>query len=253
MARVKIRFGLGIIVALLIGGAAHSQHFTGKAKITPVGDGVHWELLESFSFWDQAGEEWRAHKGHRTDGASIPRALWPIVGSPFTDLYVNAAIIHDVYCDLKSRDWRKVHRTFYDAMIADGVTPIKAKIMYFAVYRFGPKWIDNFRESCPEGAKCIGRHSVSFTAKVQPEVNLKEAEDAVAKITADDPSLSAVEQMAAEYLFAPNSTIRLDGSKFDSNTGFREFNDEAVTASSVKDDLLSPLTRPLPRLPSKQP
>jgi len=36
-----------------------------------------------------------APKGMRTDGASIPRFFWRVVGSPFTGKYRRAAIFHD--------------------------------------------------------------------------------------------------------------------------------------------------------------
>src|SRR5690606_6494125 len=58
----------------------------------------------------------------------------------FEGPYRNASVIHDVACDQKQRPWRDVHRAFYTAMLAAQVDPIKAKIMYGAVYQFGPRW-----------------------------------------------------------------------------------------------------------------
>ncbi len=40
----------------------------------------------------------------------------------------------------KSQPWKAVHRMFYNAMRCSGVNEIKAKIMYYAVYNFGPCW-----------------------------------------------------------------------------------------------------------------
>jgi len=72
--------------------------------------------------------------------ASIPRLAWTIIGGPFEGLYRDASVIHDVACVEKSRPWLQVHRTFYLAMLASGVTTVKAKVMYAAVYHFGPRW-----------------------------------------------------------------------------------------------------------------
>lgn len=33
--------------------------------------------------------------GFRTDGASLPRLLWPVLGSPFSPELIDAAIVHD--------------------------------------------------------------------------------------------------------------------------------------------------------------
>jgi hypothetical protein len=49
-------------------------------------------------------------------------------------------VIHDVACVEKRRDWRSVHRVFYTAMLDSGVDRAQAKIMYAAVYHFGPRW-----------------------------------------------------------------------------------------------------------------
>src|SRR4051812_31635812 len=78
----------------------------------------------------------------RVDGASIPQALWSIVGSPFTGKYVQASVIHDYYCDVRVRRWQHVHRIFYEAMLVSGVSETRAKIMYAAVYFAGPRWSD---------------------------------------------------------------------------------------------------------------
>lgn len=114
--------------------------FIGTLNISPVGDGVHWELVNSFGFLDVRGTKWTVPSRARVDGASIPRALWSLVGSPLTGLYVEASVVHDYYCDIRSRPWRNVHRVFFEAMLASKVSEIQAKIMYAAVYFAGPRW-----------------------------------------------------------------------------------------------------------------
>ena len=101
-----------------------------------------------------------------TDGASIPRWAQPIIGRPYKGAYLKAAIIHDHYCFKENhvRTWRDTHRMFYDAMRDSGVNAAKAKVMYFAVYFAGPKWVRLVEgERC--GRNCIqnlqGRPNVS--------------------------------------------------------------------------------------------
>ena len=57
------------------------------------------EILERFSFVDPKGREWVAPAGTVVNGASIPRALWTVVGSPYTGDYRRASIVHDKACD----------------------------------------------------------------------------------------------------------------------------------------------------------
>ena len=78
--------------------------------------------------------------GAVVDGASIPKVLWPVVGGPFEGKYRDASIIHDWYCDKRTRTWQATHRVFYDAMLVSGVRAKRAKAMYFAVRWAGPRW-----------------------------------------------------------------------------------------------------------------
>lgn len=98
------------------------------------------ELLQPVSYTAPDGIRWDAPKGLITDGASIPGPLWSVIGGPFAGKYRSAAVIHDHYCETKSRPWKDVHKAFYTASRAAGVEATRAKIMYFGVYRFGPRW-----------------------------------------------------------------------------------------------------------------
>ena len=74
-------------------------------------------LLDDFSFEDANGLLWEAKKDHVIDGASIPKFLWSIVGSPFSDEYRFASVVHDAACDDKTRTWEVVHLAFYLSLI----------------------------------------------------------------------------------------------------------------------------------------
>jgi Protein of unknown function (DUF1353) len=97
-------------------------------------------LIAPFSYVDPNGVTWTAPAGWVIDGASIPVFAWSVIGGPFNGRYRDASVIHDVACDQKVRPWEMVHEAFYWAMMASGVEAWRAKVMYAAVYHFGPRW-----------------------------------------------------------------------------------------------------------------
>lgn len=113
--------------------------FVGKLVLEPRNK-PYYEVMEDFSFIDSDGYKWTTRKGYKTDGASIPPLLWPVIGDPYGGGYIKSAVIHDQACEDKKRSWKDTHRAFFNAMIEEQVNPTKAYIMYAAVYRFGPKW-----------------------------------------------------------------------------------------------------------------
>jgi hypothetical protein len=104
-------------------------------------DGRHMALLEPLVFHQTQGQRiWTAPVATYTDGASIPPVFWSVIGGPFEGKYRDAAVNHDYECCVQQTPWRDVHRMFYDGMMARGVEFWRAKLMYFAVYFFGPRW-----------------------------------------------------------------------------------------------------------------
>jgi hypothetical protein len=116
--------------------------FEGELLVRMLDDGRVCELLADYDYHRPDGSHWLAPVGAKVDGASIPPVFWSLIGGPFEGKYRNASVIHDYYCDSKTRPWRDTHRTFYEAMRCKGVGTAKAKVMYYAVYRFGPRWPD---------------------------------------------------------------------------------------------------------------
>jgi hypothetical protein len=158
----RISFLSIVCSALVISAVSQSSNldqfgnFTGTLKLQPSGDGVHMTVLETYSYADPDHHTLVADPGFSTDGASIPRALWTIVGSPFTGKYIGAAVIHDVGCDTHKYSWQITHRMFYTAMLELGVSETYAKLLYWGVRLGGPKWderrfsadsIDHLRQS----------------------------------------------------------------------------------------------------------
>jgi hypothetical protein len=115
-------------------------YYEGKVVAEFLGDGRLIQLKQPFSYVDPFTMRWDVPSGWKVDGASIPRPLWSLVGSPLVGKYREASIIHDYYCDTHRRPWGAVHRVFYDAMLASHVRPLQAKVMYAAVCWGGPRW-----------------------------------------------------------------------------------------------------------------
>jgi len=103
-------------------------------------DGRDMTLVEPFAYVDPHAARWDAPAGSVVNGASIPRAFWSLIGGPFEGKFRNASVVHDVACETREQPWQRVHRMFYEACRCGGVAVAKAKMMYYAVYHFGPRW-----------------------------------------------------------------------------------------------------------------
>jgi len=130
-------------VLLSCANCAHAEktgRFEGDVITKWNSDGRTMTLMADFTYIDSSGNSWTAKKGAIVDGASIPQWAWSIIGGPFEGNYRPASVIHDIACAEKKRAWRAVHLAFYEAMLTASVSEKTAKIMYAAVYHFGPKW-----------------------------------------------------------------------------------------------------------------
>jgi hypothetical protein len=94
------------------------------------------QVLEDFWFKDPAGKTWLTPANWEIDGASIPRALWTLVGSPYTGDYRRASIVHDKACDdavgnVAAR--RAADKMFYHACREGGCSIYEATLLYIGV------------------------------------------------------------------------------------------------------------------------
>jgi hypothetical protein len=140
---MKGTFSIGVLMAVLAVTAAQAE-FVGDLEFIPAGCEATGKctIKADFEYKDPAGVRWQTKAQDKTDGASIPSWAQPFVGAPFTKEYIKAAVIHDHYCDRHVRPWRQTHRVFYDALIDSGVSVERAKLLYYAVYLGGPKWVE---------------------------------------------------------------------------------------------------------------
>ena len=128
----------------VVSGAYKNGSYKGQLKVLflepkgPADRNV--QLLEPFGYRDSSGIDWDVPAGFVSDGASIPWSLWGFIGGPFDGPYRDAAIIHDFYCDAKSRKWEDVHSMFLEAALRRGVPEATAQTMYAGLLYGGPRW-----------------------------------------------------------------------------------------------------------------
>ncbi len=173
------------VVILGLTTAANAQadgRFSGDPAVKMLPDGRNMQLIDAFSYTDPKGQKWNVPAGTKTDGASIPRFLW-VSYPPFTGKYRLAAVVHDYYCQKQSRGWKDTHKVFYDAMRTSGVPEKTAKIMYGAVYGFGPRWGTRSEQRGPAAER-----------NPSPMAQTKVLRDLEAWITRDNPSAEDIEK-----------------------------------------------------------
>jgi len=72
-------------------------------------------------------------QGFTTDGASIPRIFYTLIGGPFME-YIEAAVVHDWMCENTQTYTRKeADDTFLEIMVGLGVKEWRRDLMWRAV------------------------------------------------------------------------------------------------------------------------
>jgi hypothetical protein len=202
---------LALLTALYLGVPAFAQpdipdgevpvQFHGRLVGEFLDDGRRIKLLMPYSYTDPAGETWTVPAETIVDGASIPQPFWSVIGGPLEGRYRNASVVHDFYCDEKTRPWQAVHRVFFDAMLESGVDELQAKVMYYAVYMFGPRW--EMVESRGVSLECADGSCTSAITPKQilldlppPPFSGPEVEADIQTILDTDPDLATIEALA---------------------------------------------------------
>jgi len=99
-------------------------------------------IIEPISYIDKSGVSWDVPDGAIINGASIPRFVQSIVGTPFVGHHRRPSVIHDYYYDNREREKDITDNMFYEACIFDGVWHIKAHAMLLALQSTGSTWAE---------------------------------------------------------------------------------------------------------------
>lgn len=197
---------------------SHSDwgRFEGQVVASWDADGRLMTLREDFAYVDPTGKRWLAPAGTVVDGASIPRLFWTVIGSPFSGRYRNASVVHDIECDEMREPWQDVHRMFYEACRAGGVEEAQAKVMYYAVYHFGPRWEliaeDVVEQMIGADGQLVEREvTVQHVVRVDPPPPTpEEVEQVKAYIIEEAPEPEALERFSRDSLHRRGGRGRRD-------------------------------------------
>ena len=101
--------------------------FVGRVVTQWEADGRQMTLLEPFNL-SMLGKRSGASRAVSWSMAHQYRLCsGTLIGGPFEGKYRVASIIHDYYRDVRSRPWQDVHRVFYEAMLASGVSSFRGR------------------------------------------------------------------------------------------------------------------------------
>ena len=111
----------------------------GDVQLDPIeGQQDAWIVLKKLIYRDSLGKTWYVEPGTIVNGESIPRILWPLFGSPFSDERSRRAwVFHDSYYCYQIRPKNWVDWVYRDIMLFDGTPPWFAKCKYLVAKYLG--------------------------------------------------------------------------------------------------------------------
>ena len=118
-------------------------------------DSNSWELIAPLIY---ENEKFKVTllPGLKTDGASIPKVMWTLIGSPMMGRYVGPALIHDGLYASKLITRREADDLFMDMMVESKVGWLKRHLIHKAVKWFGgAAWASHKEESVNLARKIV--------------------------------------------------------------------------------------------------
>ena len=107
-----------------------------KFHLEQAADGKEIVLDEPLAF-TFCGTTYTVPAGFRSDGMSVPRWLWPVISPQITAQTLEPSIIHDYLYYIKVSTREEADQWYYLALIENGYSERKAKIVFRAVRLFG--------------------------------------------------------------------------------------------------------------------
>ena len=85
------------------------------------------------------GTAYTVPRGFRSDGMSVPRWLWGVISPQISAETLEPSIIHDYLYNAKICTREEADEWYYDALLENGYSPKKAKVVFRAVRIFGAR------------------------------------------------------------------------------------------------------------------
>lgn len=141
--------------------------FPEKPAIRPL-KGADYVLTEDFYFPAKVGE-WdvivHVKPGFRSDGASIPRFFWRVLGSPYDPDIIAQSIGHDALYRGEIVPRRDADLAFLLLMAEAGVGKRRRRLLWLGVRLFG--WITYLRHSTESVAEARRHIELAFVGSRQ--------------------------------------------------------------------------------------
>lgn len=154
-------------------------------------------LVQDFGFRQSAGKLWRVPGGQVLEGRGVPPLFRDRIGTPFEGLFRKAAVVYDYATQSRAESWGDAQRMFYEAALAEGVTPAEAKAMYLVLQAQGTRW------ELP-GSRCYGAcHGGGEPLVWRPMVDDQRLARLLDWVRAGDPDLDEVESRARHAILDP--------------------------------------------------
>jgi hypothetical protein len=132
--------------------------FSGKTLLERL-NSKEYMLRSSLSFENDVMKV-TCKNGLVTDGASIPRAFWAVIGSPFSGKYVGSAIIHDGLYKSHKLSRAEADELFNQMLVDNGVWFPRRFLMGSALWAFG--WISYNAKSPFDISECAKLVQVKY-------------------------------------------------------------------------------------------
>jgi hypothetical protein len=111
------------------------QQFNGDIILEEMNSGL-WKLQDDFSYENDSIKV-TIKSDFITDGASIPKMFWSIIGNPLSDHLLKPAIIHDGLYTLMQLPRSTCDKLLKEMLLFNETSKIKASIIYYTVRYFG--------------------------------------------------------------------------------------------------------------------
>jgi hypothetical protein len=126
------------------------KQFNGYVILEEISNSL-WKLQDDFSYENDYIKV-VVKSGFTTDGASIPKVLWSIVGNPLEDDLLKPAIIHDGMYALMQLPRLTCDKLLKEMLLFNGVSKVKAYLIYYSVRLFG---LSNWRKDTKNMIKLV--------------------------------------------------------------------------------------------------
>ena len=123
-------------------------------KLKVINRGKNRVILEDYTYEDDKYII-TVKSGFNTDGASIPKAFWSVLSSPFDGALTYGAVIHDGLYTKMQLPRKECDKLLREMAIEKGYNKIKTFLVYCAVRMFG------------------GSHWKKDTSEQKPLINIK--------------------------------------------------------------------------------